>query len=167
LRPSKPSKVTILGTVFINTAPLDSGEIQKSKRRGTTWLVLSLLLVFTPSAQAGSNFWESIGIGIAAGTVLGASTLPFYDQPGQHTSNIALGAAAGFIVGLGVCIAGLGGDTVEDAESAETGAWAPSKKRRLSNPSGGNVLRLASAPSLSTFPRRPQGISVPLVSLTW
>lgn len=52
-------------------------------------------------ASTGNSFLESIGIGIAVGTVLGASTLPFYSQPGTQLINLAYGASAGAVVGLG------------------------------------------------------------------
>ncbi len=39
---------------------------------------------------------------IAVGTVLGASTLPFSEQHGEHTGNIALGAAHGAVVGADI-----------------------------------------------------------------
>ena len=45
-----------------------------------------------------------MGISIAVGTVLGASTLPFYEQPSDHYSNMLIGAAAGAAVGLGILI---------------------------------------------------------------
>ena len=51
-----------------------------------------------------ANFLETVGISTAVGTILGASTLPFYDQPGDHTLNIAYGASAGFVAGLGIWI---------------------------------------------------------------
>lgn len=59
------------------------------------------------NASAGSQFFEAIGISTAVGTVLGASTLPFYTQPGDHISNVYIGAAAGFVVGLGIWAIGL------------------------------------------------------------
>jgi hypothetical protein len=48
------------------------------------------------------DFLETMGLCIAGGTVLGASTLPFYDQPGTHSSNLAVGAAVGAVAGLGI-----------------------------------------------------------------
>jgi hypothetical protein len=67
-------------------------------------LVLLGVLTSAPrEAQAGAGklFFETLGVGIAVGTVLGASTLPFYDQPGTHLINLAYGASAGVVVGLG------------------------------------------------------------------
>jgi len=54
-----------------------------------------------PSAHAAS-FLETFGLSGVGGTVLGASTLPFYRQPGDHSVNLAWGAAVGAVVGLGV-----------------------------------------------------------------
>lgn len=48
-----------------------------------------------------------MGISIAVGTVLGASTLPFYSQPGTQLINLAYGASAGAVTGLGVLVYGL------------------------------------------------------------
>lgn len=57
-------------------------------------------------ADSGYSFLEAMGISIAVGTVLGASTLPFYEQPGRHVTNLAYGAAIGAIVGIGAYIFG-------------------------------------------------------------
>lgn len=48
------------------------------------------------------KFLGTIGISTAVGAVLGASTLPFYEQPTDHLSNIAIGAAVGAVFGLGI-----------------------------------------------------------------
>src|SRR3954466_11035161 len=82
------------------------------KRIGTLIPLLGLLgaLLTAPRlarANSGSSFLETIGISIAVGTVLGASSLPFYDQPGKHLTNLEAGAAAGAAVGLGVSLYGL------------------------------------------------------------
>ena len=47
------------------------------------------------------GFKETLGTAGAVGTVFGASTLPFYSQPGTHLMNLAYGAAAGLVVGTG------------------------------------------------------------------
>ncbi len=41
------------------------------------------------------------GIG-GAGAILGLSTLPFYEKPGDHMRNILMGGAIGIIVGVGL-----------------------------------------------------------------
>lgn len=40
------------------------------------------------------------------GAVLGLSTLSFYGEPEEHTSNITLGAAVGFVGGLAYVLSG-------------------------------------------------------------
>jgi hypothetical protein len=57
-------------------------------------------------ASSGHIILETIGISIAVGTVLGASTLPFYDQPGTHLMNLAYGASAGAVTGIGILLYG-------------------------------------------------------------
>ncbi len=44
----------------------------------------------------------TIGVATGIGTVLGLSTIAFYENPPAHLSNAAIGAGVGFIVGLGV-----------------------------------------------------------------
>jgi hypothetical protein len=46
----------------------------------------------------------TVGIGTAAGTVLGLSTLPFYGHPGDHLGNVFIGASVGLVAGLGVAL---------------------------------------------------------------
>jgi hypothetical protein len=83
--------------------------------------VLGLLLALLAAprdarANSGNSFLETIGIGIAVGTVLGASTLPFYTQPGKHVENLAYGAAAGVVAGLVYAVAA--GRSSDDQASA-------------------------------------------------
>lgn len=40
-------------------------------------------------------------VSTSVGLILGASTLPFYQSPGSNLVNLAYGAAAGVLVGLG------------------------------------------------------------------
>lgn len=42
-----------------------------------------------------------MGVSIAVGTVLGASTLSFYEEPGDHIVNLAYGAGIGAVAGMG------------------------------------------------------------------
>jgi hypothetical protein len=53
-------------------------------------------------AQSGNTFLETVGISAAVGTVLGASTLPFYSQPENNLWNLVYGASAGVVVGVGI-----------------------------------------------------------------
>lgn len=57
---------------------------------------------FTPRAQAltAGEAVLTVAGGALAGTVLGASTLPFYGSPGDHMQNIWIGAAVGTVVGV-------------------------------------------------------------------
>ena len=77
------------------------------------------------TAQAGSrNFFESVGISTLGGTLLGASTMPFYSQPTQHTTNIVWGAVAGFSIGLGIwLVAILGGSDKSQAQFNPEGLY--------------------------------------------
>lgn len=52
----------------------------------------------------GSSILETVGISTAVGLVLGASTLPFYEQPGDHVTNVLLGAGLGLLAGIGIRI---------------------------------------------------------------
>jgi hypothetical protein len=112
-------------------------------------------------AQSGS-FLETIGVSIAVGTVLGASTLPFYDQPGKHVMNMAYGASAGAIVGLGVLVYGLLGPSQDEASLAGrvSGEVADAARRKNS------VWPEGQAVSLSAYSVRP-ALWTPLVSLSW
>lgn len=46
----------------------------------------------------------TVGVGTAVGTVVGASTLSFYSDAGDHIENVLLGAGAGTIAGLGLAL---------------------------------------------------------------
>ncbi|MFN7684994.1 MAG: hypothetical protein ACK5QT_06240 [Oligoflexia bacterium] len=48
------------------------------------------------------SFKETLGTAGAVGLVLGASTLPFYAQPGSHLVNLGYGAALGLLAGVGI-----------------------------------------------------------------
>jgi hypothetical protein len=72
-------------------------------------VLISLIFIFVLSlfscqrAQAESELANSavnVALTTVAGAVLGASTLPFYDEPGEHTKNIFYGAAIGAVVGV-------------------------------------------------------------------
>ncbi len=67
-------------------------------------LALLLLIALSPrSAQAEASFGNSaltVALSTVAGAVLGASTLPFYEDSGEHTKNIFYGAALGAVVGV-------------------------------------------------------------------
>ncbi len=71
--------------------------------------VAVLLFCFTltflgaPRAHAEASFGDAaltVAVGTLAGAVLGASTLPFYEESGDHTNNIFYGAAIGAVIGV-------------------------------------------------------------------
>jgi hypothetical protein len=87
-----------------------------------------LLISFTAFALMPVPARAAVGIGDAAltvaistvsGAVLGASTLPFYEDSGKHTKNIFYGAALGAVVGvLYAAYAGVSEGPLEEEEEA-------------------------------------------------
>lgn len=75
-----------------------------------------------PNAEA-SYGWldglETIGISAGIGTVLGLSTIAFYDSPTSHIKNAFVGLGAGAIVGLGVAAYLLSTSSDDDEISPE------------------------------------------------
>lgn len=71
-----------------------------------SFLALGLgLKAVSPAAEASyglGDSLETVGIATGIGTVLGLSTIAFYDKPTSHMSNALVGAGAGLLVGLGV-----------------------------------------------------------------
>lgn len=122
-------------------------------------------------ASTGSTF-ETIGVSTAVGTVLGASTLPFYGQPGKHLANLAYGASAGVLVGLGVAL--LGGVTEASSEDGMADSGQNPKSAWLVRGSSHQPLnRLEAATSERSHSQLLPNCSpaadlwMPLVSLTW
>src|SRR5688572_19132061 len=97
-------------------------------------LLLIAQTIWVPrAAYSGDPFLETIGISIAVGTVLGASTLPFYGQPGDHLINAAYGAAAGAAFGLGVWVYGqIQGNQDDEWASARRGRETDVLRTRFS-----------------------------------
>lgn len=145
-------------------------------------------------ASSGSSFLETIGISTAVGMVLGASTLPFYDSPGSHISNILYGGSIGAAVGVGVCIYGwFGGSSSEGDDRAYNGqlnfSWFAQKPQIRTRIASANYYSVAQAPQVSRtsesqrvreteasgFSRATGNLSsanhalfwTPVVSLTW
>ena len=131
--------------------------------------------------RAAAGFFETMGISVAVGAVLGASTLPFYDQPTDHVSNVYAGAAVGAAVGLGVIIYGLvrGGPSEEEkfhfdrSKEFESGLLPRARAGRVvhsfpihrspgTGPGRFQWNRVATVGMTS-----PALLTVPLVSLTW
>lgn len=68
-------------------------------------LLFTLVISFFPSsrARADASFGDAavtVAVSTVAGAVLGASTLPFYEESGEHTKNIFYGAALGAVAGV-------------------------------------------------------------------
>jgi hypothetical protein len=126
-------------------------------------------------ANSGHIFLETIGISIAVGTVLGASTLPFYDQPGKHLMNLAYGASAGAVTGIGILVYGwiAGSAPDEYGEAGSNPARSPhnlnfvdGRASRFSDGTGPAIARndFNSPRAGSVYPAQ---FWTPLVSLNW
>lgn len=91
-------------------------------------LSLAFFVAFAPVSRAASIGSAAITVGVAtaAGAVLGASTLPFYGEPGKHTKNIFYGAAIGAVAG--VILAAYSG--VKEGAPEEDGASLRRELRR-------------------------------------
>ncbi len=136
-----------------------------SGKRLAGWLFLGTLLMIpglpgAARASSGTYFLETIGISTAVGTVLGASTLPFYDQPGDHTANLAYGASAGAIVGVGVCLYGLITGPSQDEFAADR-----ARKQRLAEFDDPAGLKHSTSLDSQRTPAHPALVKMPLVSL--
>jgi hypothetical protein len=143
-----------------------------------TLLLFSLSAPREARASSGKKFLETIGISTAMGTVLGASTLPFYDQPGKHLMNVAYGASAGAVVGVGVGLyQWLSGRSNRDQEifggETQSGRWSSdrvSPGQSYTQPLPISVHASSSSFSLAARDARgrtPVLVWAPLVSLTW
>jgi hypothetical protein len=67
------------------------------------FVLLTLSLFPIQRAQAETTFSDAVivvSVGTVSGAILGASTLPFYNEPGSHTKNIFYGAALGAMIGV-------------------------------------------------------------------
>lgn len=104
------------------------------------------------------QFLETVAISTGVGFVLGASTLPFYDQPGTQLINLAYGASIGAAIGVGFALFDLFEGHLE-------------KDDRLI---GLHVFRATVLKPSSTFLNRVETVSnqdrpvaMPLVSYNW
>jgi len=119
-------------------------------------------------ASSGKIFLETIGISTAVGTVLGASTLPFYDQPGTHLMNMVYGASAGAVAGVGLGLyQWLSGRSNRDQE-----IFGDSRSFREAHTLAPPISVHASTSSFSLAgrdarDRTPVLFWAPLASLTW
>ncbi|MGK5086049.1 hypothetical protein WDW86_00690 [Bdellovibrionota bacterium FG-2] len=134
------------------------------------------------SGDSGNNFLETIGISVAVGTVLGASTLPFYNQPGKHAINVAYGASLGAVAGVGASLYGLIAGASNLEESYHSGPYEEkmldSGRSQNENPDlrkHSTVVKSQLKSELNGIwngkalfaPVGPNGVWVSLVSLTW
>lgn len=140
-------------------------------------LLLSLSAPRTARASSGKIFLETIGISTAVGTVLGASTLPFYDQPGTHLMNLVYGASAGAVAGVGLGLyQWLSGRSNRDQEifgDTRSGQWSVGRVSLGESHSLAPPISVhASTSSFSLAGRdarnrTPVLVWAPLVSLNW
>jgi len=147
--------------------------------------VISLSLPRMARAGSGKIFLETIGISTAVGTVLGASTLPFYDQPGTHLINLVYGASMGAVAGVGLGLyQWLSGRSERNHEifgdfrpGYRTAGRASLARRMKNDPAPVSVYassslfsstgRMARDQRAAVENRSPVLIWAPLVSLTW
>jgi len=134
---------------------------------GLLLVAATLLAPRVARAQSGGTIKETLGVSIAVGTVLGASTLPFYDQPGNHLKNLALGAGLGAVIGLGI-LAHQGLTGSDDANANATGFMNSTSLATQTRPqppaerlAGWGESSRRAAPALSPV------IWMPVVSLIW
>lgn len=104
------------------------------------YVALSLsLITFLFSYKASAEFGDTliiVGASTLAGSILGASTLPFYETPGDHTDNIYIGAAIGAVVGVGIAAYSAVSDEDNfDVEEYEEGASLGNLKIRMTKKS--------------------------------
>ncbi len=138
------------------------------QRLGVVLPVLSLLgggLLAPRQSYAKSGFFQTIGISIVVGTVLGVSTLPFYDQPGKHISNLALGAAAGAVAGIGIFVHEIATrDESEEGYAAERREGVSPRRRP---PAIASIVLETRDWVFRHSALRSPAVLLPLVSLNW
>ena len=90
----------------------------------------AVLLAFSSETRAESAVSDAlltVGAATLGGAILGASTLPFYEESTEHTNNILYGAAIGAVVG--VLISAYSG--VKEGPNYEDARLAPRKPSAL------------------------------------
>jgi len=133
------------------------------KRLCCAMLLVVCLLGNSNSAKAGS-FGDSaltVLIGAGVGAILGASTLPFYEKSGEHTSNIYVGAAIGAVLGVAfTALNALGNennyDFEEEYEEAEKNDFTIRSLRVPGYLRNTSVAKAIDIPRVLT-PRRAKG----------
>jgi len=102
--------------------------------------IVLIALGATPLKAKANSFGDAVltvGISSAVGAVLGLSTLPFYENSGDHTRNIWIGAAVGAVIGVGFSAVSALKSTdpteleedYEEADKQDFSFLAPSKTR--------------------------------------
>ncbi len=115
-------------------------------------------LVDVQDAVAGSGagrFFETLGVSTAVGVVLGASTLPFYEVPGDQLANVGYGALAGLGVGIGILVVDWLSPSAPSQELAQEmvgNGLQPGKRGRMIST---GLMRVSSAESSASI--RPIG----------
>ena len=101
--------------------------------------LICLLVLFSlslrPNVARAGAFGDaaiSVGLGTLAGGLLGASTLPFYPIPKEHTENIFYGAALGAVIG--VVVASYAGFPSDDEIEGLTEEEETASTRKLPQP---------------------------------
>ncbi len=146
-------------------------------RSVTNFIALGILGITLATSQDAyarprNDFLETIGISIAVGTVLGASTLPFSPTPANNLIYIAYGAAAGAVVGLGInayeWLSEPSGDRMLSTEEvlADTRSFVPPRDRLASDNALTGIAPLHAGAARTFLPPNTR-VWMPLVSLTW
>lgn len=132
----------------------------KPKRVLALVTLFSFLSLFVPTgARADTSVGDSaltVAFATIGGAILGASTLPFYEDPGDHTKNIFYGAAIGAVAGVIIsAYAGVqeGPDYNDEEEASLRRARRPSELAINEAP----ALRLRPEASVAT--RKPASFS--------
>jgi hypothetical protein len=90
-----------------------------SSTSAIVYMILALVLSPGAKAVSMSEAATTVTVTTVAGALLGASTLPFYEDSGANTKNIFYGAAVGAVVGvLLAAYSGVQDGKVDDEEEA-------------------------------------------------
>lgn len=137
-------------------------------------VLVALVMPAQAHGSSGSSIIETIGISTAVGTVIGASTLPFYEEPGEHARNLYFGAAIGAGVGLGILIhRWISGPSDDGRREVRSTGDKNRRETQLSNVDssltgterpGWSRVASGSSPIRATVPRSP-AFWMPVVSL--
>lgn len=145
-----------------------------------SWIIEAATVPHEAQAGTGISILETIGVSVAVGAVLGASTLPFYDQPTSHWLNIVYGASAGALTGAGASVYGLlAGSDHQDRETASLSdspidsgnpviqELAKAQSLREVPEPRLNLAQVSPPVTTAIRPIRPVSFWMPVVSVTW